>query len=88
MQYKKSESRQQPAEVEEISGGRYFIRKNIKKESRTDEQGAAFDLWLYDEALVTAAEYAAWQAVQSAEQLREAEIVDEYTLKLIEEGVL
>lgn len=86
--FKQAESRVRPKEKEEASGGRYFIRKNIKSESRTDQEGAAFVVWVYDEAVANAAEYAAYVAVQDAEMLREAEIVDEYTLKLIEEGVL
>lgn len=88
MQYKQSESRIRPAAVEEISNGRYLLRKNIREIERTDAVGETVKIWVYDEAVASAAEYAAYQAVQSAEQLREAEIVDEYTLKLIEEGVL
>lgn len=88
MQYKRTESRVQPDSTQEIPGGRYLIRRNIEKESRTDENGAAFDLWVYDEAVASGAEYAAWLAVNQAELRREAEIVDDYTLQLIEEGVL
>lgn len=88
MHYKQAESRVCPVEIEQTAGGQYFVRKNIKKESRTDTTGAAFDLWVYDEALVNAAECAAYLAVQSAEARREAEIVDEYTMQLIKEGVI
>lgn len=88
MQYKRAESRVCPAEIEQTTGGRYFVRKNITKESRTDQEGAAFDLWVYDEAVVSEIEYAAFAAVEVAEMKRENEIVDEYTLQLIEEGVL
>ena len=88
MQYRHAESRVCPAETEQTTGGRYFVRKNIKKESRTDVNGAAFDLWVYDEAVVNEAEYAAYLAISGVEAKREAEIVDEYTLQLIEEGVL
>lgn len=88
MLYRKTESRVQPESTQQISGDRYLIRRNIKQESRKDTTGAAFDLWVYDEAVATVAEYAAYLAVQNAEQRREAEIVDDYTLQLIEEGVL
>lgn len=88
MQYRRAESRVCPAEVEQTTGGRYFVRKNIIKESRTDNEGAAFDLWTYDEAVVSEVEYAAMAAVKAAELKRENEIVDEYTLQLIDEGVL
>lgn len=88
MQYKQSESRICPKAIEAISDKRYLLRKNIREEERTNPDGETIKVWVYEEAVTTEAEFAAWQAVQSAEQLREAEIVDEYTLKLIEEGVL
>lgn len=88
MQYKHTESRVKPAETEKITNGRYFIRRNITEESRTDENGAAFFMWVYDEAVASEAEYAAFLAIQGAELRREAEIVDEFTLQLINEGVL
>ncbi len=88
MIWRHAEGNQRPRDVEAIAGGRYMIRQNIKKESRTDANGAAFELWTYDEAVASTAEYAAYYAVQTAELKREAEIVDDYTLKLIEEGTL
>lgn len=88
MQYKHTESRVKPAETEKITNRRYFIRRNITEESRTDENGAAFFMWVYDEAVASEAEYAAFLAIQGAELRREAEIVDEFTLQLINEGVL
>lgn len=88
MLYRRTESRVQPTETQPTTNGRYFVRKNIRKESRADTNGAAFDLWIYDEAVANEAEFAAYLAIQGAEMLREAEIVDEYTLKLIEEGTL
>lgn len=88
MFYRQAESRVQPADTEQISGGRYLVRKNIRKESRTDATGAAFDLWVYEEAVANEAEFAAYLAIQGAEMRREADIVDEYTLKLIEEGTI
>lgn len=88
MEYRRAESRVCPAAVEQTTGGRYFVRKNITKESRTDNEGAAFDLWVYDEAIMSEVEYAAFAAIEAVEVKRESEIVDEYTLQLIEEGVL
>lgn len=88
MQYRQAESRVKPLDTEQISAGRYMIRRNIRKESRTDENGAAFFMWVYDEAVASEAEYAAAVALQGAELRREAEIIDDYTLKLIEEGAI
>lgn len=88
MKYAHTESRVQPKETEQISGSRYLVRKNIKEESRTDNDGAAFVLWTYDETVMSEAEFAAYQAVKSFEAAREIDIIDDYTMQLIEEGVL
>lgn len=88
MQYKHSESRLRPLNTEKISGNRYVVRKNIKEESRTDDNGAAFVLWTYDETVMSEAEFAAYRAVESFEAAREIDIIDDYTMQLIEEGVL
>ena len=88
MKYVQTESRVQPKETEQISGSRYLVRQNIKQESRTDDNGAAFILWIYDEAVMSEAEFAAYQAVNSFEATREADIIDDYTMQLIEEGTL
>lgn len=88
MRFVKSESRELPASVEKINGGRYLVRRNITKESRTGTSGEEVEIYVYDEAVATEAEFAAYSAVEAAELKRESEIVDEYTLQLIEEGVL
>lgn len=88
MLFKKTESRVCPKNIEEIAGGRYLIRKNIVQEKREDASGEEVVLFVYDEAVANVAEYAAFSAVQTVEAKREADIVDEYTLKLIEEGTI
>ena len=88
MQFRQSESKLKPAEVEEISSGRYLLRKNIKEVERTNTDGETITIWTYDEAVASAVEYSANAAVLAVESRREAEIVDEHTLQLIEEGVL
>lgn len=88
MRFVKSESRQAPQAVEKINGGRYLVRRNITKESRTGTDGEQVEIFVYDEAVADAAEYAAYAAVEAAELKRESDIVDEYTLQLIDEGVL
>lgn len=88
MQFTKSESQNRPREVEAISGDRFFVRKDIKEIHKTDDEGNISVAYQYDEAVVTAPEYAAFAAVAAVESRREAEIIDEYTLKLIDEGVI
>ncbi len=88
MRFVKSESRQAPQAVEKINGGRYLVRRNITKESRTGINGEKVEVFIYDEAVADVAEYAAYAAVEAAELKRESDIVDEYTLQLIDEGVL
>lgn len=88
MQFTQSESKTRPLEVEEITGDRFFVRKDIEEIEETDNEGNVSTSYTYQEAVVTAPEYAAWAAVEAFASRREAEIIDEYTLKLIDEGVL
>lgn len=88
MQFRKSESKIKPEEVQELSAGRYLVRKNIKEAERIDINGEITTVWTYDEAIASAVEYAAYAAASAIESRRESEIVDEYTLQLINEGVL
>lgn len=81
MEFKIVQSEVRPLEVEKITDNRYYIRKDIvvKEDS---------SLYEYKEALISDVEYAVWSATQNIETKREAEIIDEYTLQLIDEGVL
>lgn len=84
MQFVRSESDRMPISPEETKDGRVYIRKNISEIKRED--GSSY--FVYDEALVSNVEYAANTAVEEMEMKREADIKDEYTLALINEGVL
>lgn len=88
MQYTKSESNIRPAEVEVITGGRFIIRQNIEEETRTNQDGVEYVYYSYEEAVVSEAEYAAYATARNIESRRENTIIDEYTLQLINEGVL
>ena len=66
-------------DVEKIKDGRIYVRKNIVEETREDKT-----MFVYEECLMTETEY----VLYSFEAKREAEIIDEYTLSLIEGGVL
>ncbi len=97
--YKKAESLIKPSETDSISSpDGIFIRKNIEAVEAKTEDGLKIVKYVYDEAFLTTDEYEAFKAVQYKDAVseavnsvalrRETEIIDEYTLKLIEEGSL
>lgn len=81
--WRKAESNEQPLEAQELSGGRVLIRKNITE--RNTEDGV---VWEYEERIMSSVEYGTREAVYDMQLKREAEIIDDYTMELIEEGVL
>lgn len=84
-----AESKIRPATYEETGSGKYFVRRNLYIDNREDAQtGEKYIMYCYEEAKMNAAEYAAYMTAETVESKREAEIVDEYTMKLIDEGVL
>ena len=88
MQFKHAESAIRPVEVQALPDGRYMVRKNIIQIEKESVNGETITHWGYDEAVASAVEYAAYSAALAVESKREAEIVDEYTLKLIEEDLI
>lgn len=82
--WRNAESNEQPAVVEELSGGRVLVRRNITEK----ETAEGNTIYQYEERIMSAVEYGTREAVQDMELRREAEIIDDYTLELIEEGVL
>ena len=77
-------SNEQPALVVELSNGRVLARRNVT----TKQTAEGNTVYQYEERIMSAVEYGTREAVNDMEIKREAEIVDEYTLELIEEGVL
>ena len=88
MPFRKSESDFRPQTTEAISDGRFFVRRNIVQKERTDADGKTVVFYAYEEAVMSPAEYAAFVAVSECESKRESAIIDEYTLTLIEQGVI
>lgn len=84
MLWKVAEANELPVELQTLPDGRIIVRRNIT--SRTTEEGNI--VYSYEERVMQSLEYAVVEAVDAKESKREAEIVDEYTLKLIKEGVL
>ena len=79
-----SQSKEKPLAVENVGNGRYIVRQNITESN--DEQGGV--CYTYDENIVTKDVLDVMQCVEGVEIKREAAIIDEYTMQLIEEGSL
>lgn len=88
MLFNQSESNVRPQEVEAITGGRYLIREHIEEKTRTNEDGTTNTYFVYFEAVASEAEFAAYATAQAIKIRHEEEIIDDYTMQLIDEGVL
>ena len=82
--FTKAQSKEKPLAVENVGNGRYIVRQNITE--LKDEQGDTS--YTYDENIVTKDVLDVMQCVEAVEIKREAAIIDEYTMQLIEEGSL
>ena len=80
----KAQSKEKPLAVENVGNGRYIVRQNITEAQ--NEQGETF--YTYDENIVTKDVLDVMLCVEGVEIKREAAIIDEYTMQLIEEGSL
>lgn len=81
--FKRTEANEMPRAVEPLKYGRVRVNRNVTTETR---DGAT--VYVYETATMTEAAYAAYVGAQEAEAKREAAVIDDYTLALIEEGVL
>ena len=81
--FKRTEAADRPRDVEPLKYGRVRVNRNVTTETR---DGAT--VYVYESAIMTEAAYAAYVGAQEAEAKREAAVIDDYTLALIEEGVL
>lgn len=82
--FTKAQSKEKPLAVENVGNNRYIIRQNIAESK--GEQGETF--YTYDENIVSKDVLDVMQCVEGIEIRREAAIIDEYTMQLIEEGSL
>ena len=97
--FKKAESLVCPSKIDTVSSrDGFFIRENITEIQTETENGEPLTKYQYDEAFLTPCEYEHYknskyetvvnEAVNSLVIRRESEIIDDYTLQLIEEGVI
>lgn len=82
--WRTAESNTEPTVAETLSDGRVLVRRNITSKKTTEGN----TVYQYEERIMSAVEYGTREAVNDMELKREAEIIDDYTLELIEEGVL
>lgn len=62
-----------------------YLHKNIRLEEREDIAGRKYDMWVYDEAKLSRADYAIYVAEQNMNDLIEAEQeITEHDLALLE----
>lgn len=66
-----------------------YIRKNITEVDRLgSDQQSPVKMFEYDEAFLTSEEYQAYLIAEAVQLRHENDIIDDYTMQLIEEGVL
>lgn len=58
MEWKHSESRELPAQLDETSSQKYtYVRKNIEEETREDMDGTTYTMYVYEELAVPKADW-------------------------------
>lgn len=75
----------QPDELQKIADGLYMQRRNIEEVEKTDEDGNTYTQYECESREITVSEY---QMLSSIEEIDTTAAIDEYTLELIEEGLL
>ena len=86
IEWYQSESTIKPAEVcLDWSPKNVYLHRNIRLEEREDIDGRKYDMWVYDEAKLSRADYAIYAAEQNTADLIEAEQeITEQDLALLE----
>lgn len=82
-EFKIAEWNSKPPEVQRLRHGGVRVTRNVEAVERDDET-----VWRGECAIMSDAAYAAYVGAREVEQRRESEVIDDYTLALIEEGVL
>ena len=86
--FKYAEWNNRPRAVEKLGNGCVRVARNVEQSERADDNGNIVAYWHGEVATMSEAAYAAYEGAMEAEKKREAEIVDETILALIEEGSL
>lgn len=72
-----------PLEAKTAANGTVIVARNVREEIR---DGAT--VYVGEEAIMTPEAYSAYIGAQQAETRRENDVIDEYTMELIEKGIL
>lgn len=65
-----------------------YQRRNIREATRTINDGMKIKGWLREERELTLQEYSTFIIVNEAVNIQKEQIIDDYTLQLINEGVI
>ena len=84
MLWEKSQSNTAPKDITKLNDGRIIVTRNVK--NTVTEKGNI--IYEYEERVMSNVEYVVYATLKEQEDRREAEIIDEYTMQLIQEGVL
>ena len=90
LNWTKAESRLSPVDLDKVSSPHgVYMRKNIEAVSVEDPMTKeTYTKYVYDEVFLTHSEYDRYILIQDINLKHDDDVVDDYTLKLIEEGIL
>lgn len=92
VQFVKAEWNEKPPAVEPLKGGLVRVNRNLVEETREAEDGSTHSMWVGETLVMKEEAYFAYAGANEAEARRERvvaeEAIDEYTLALINEGVI
>lgn len=72
-----------PPNVRKIVGSRVIVSRNVRAEERDRRT-----VYVGESAVMSESAYAAYVGAKEVETRRENDVIDEYTLDLIEKGIL
>lgn len=77
---------EQPSELQLISSDTYIQRKDIEEVSHEEQEGTpAYTEWVCQSREISVSEY---NMLQSIKEIKTNETIDNYTVQLMEEGVI
>lgn len=77
-----------PRAAVKLPDGRWRVTRNVERVEEPGEGGGTVAYYKGEEALMSEAAYAAYIGACGVEVKRKDEIIDDYTMELIEGGVL
>lgn len=86
--FKKVIWNERPRAVTKLADGRYRVTRKVELVSDTDETGTVHESYYGEEAIMSEAAYAAYVGAMEVAERREQEIIDDYTMELINGGVI